>query len=95
MSSSVEGGRKLTVLSQVSNECGLAQSAREDIAGTNIAGVRERYRGKLLLKEGKLQGLIFTGNIRQAGIFLPKIGQFLEKGYWGTMPFFEPENIRV
>jgi len=50
---------------------------------------------KLLIKEGKLQGLIFVGDIQQAGILFQKLGQFLERGYWGSIPLVEVESIRV
>lgn len=105
------------------------------VAGANMAGVSDRYKGsmamnsfqlfglsvvslgqievtdnvdekilmyptsgsyqRLLIKEGRLLGLIFVGDIQQAGILLPKIGQFLERGYWGTIPLVEVEDFQV
>ncbi|SHI25485.1 NAD(P)/FAD-dependent oxidoreductase [Desulfosporosinus lacus] len=50
---------------------------------------------KLLIKEGKFLGLIFVRDIQQAGILFPKIGQFLEQGYWGSISLVEVENIQV
>lgn len=105
------------------------------VAGANMAGVRDSYKGsmamnsfqlfglsvvslgqieveenvdekvlryptsgsyqKLLIKEGKLRGLIFVGDIQQAGILFPKIGQSLEQGYWGSIPLVEVQDFQV
>lgn len=105
------------------------------VAGANMAGVSDRYKGsmamnsfqlfglsvvslgqievtddvdekilmyptsgsykKLLIKEGKLLGLIFVGDIQQAGILFSKVGQFLERGYWGSIPLVEVEDFQV
>lgn len=48
---------------------------------------------KLFLKEGKLLGIIFVGDIQQAGLLFHKHGKSLEQGYFGIIPLVEVENV--
>jgi len=50
---------------------------------------------KLFLKEGKLLGIIFVGDIQQAGLLFHKHGKSLQQGYFGTIPLVEVENVYV
>lgn len=64
-------------------------------------GVEERIIGypasgayqKLFLKDEKLLGIIFVGDIQQAGLLFHKHGKPLPQGFSGTLPLVEVENI--
>jgi len=48
---------------------------------------------KLFLKEDKLLGLIFIGDIQQAGLLFHKHGKPLQEGYIGNIPLVDVENV--
>ncbi len=48
---------------------------------------------KLFLKDGKLLGIIFIGDIQQAGLLFHKHGKSLEQGYLGNIPLLEVANV--
>lgn len=49
------------------------------------------YR-KVLIKEGKLIGLLFVGDIQEAGVLYHKLGQPLHQGYWGSIQVLDIEE---
>ena len=48
---------------------------------------------KLLLKDGKLLGLIFVGDIQQAGVLFYKLGQPPQNGYFGSIRLADVGSI--
>jgi len=50
---------------------------------------------KLVVQDGKLMGLIFVGDVQQAGVLFHKIGEDVGHGYWSKLRPVEPENIYV
>ena len=50
---------------------------------------------KLILEGGKLRGLIFVGDIQQAGPLFYKQGQMLNQGFLGSISLTEPESVGV
>lgn len=48
---------------------------------------------KLLLEDGRLTGLIFAGEVQEAGILYHKLGQRLNQGYWGSLRVSDPEYM--
>lgn len=48
---------------------------------------------KLLLEDGRLTGLLFAGEVQEAGIMYHKLGQRLNQGYWGSLRVSDPEYM--
>jgi len=46
---------------------------------------------KLLLEDGRLTGLLFAGDVQEAGVMYHKLGQPLNQGYWGSLKVSDPE----
>lgn len=48
---------------------------------------------KLLLEDGRLTGLLFAGDVQEAGVMYHKLGQPLNQGYLGSLKVSDPEFI--
>lgn len=48
---------------------------------------------KILLENGLLTGLLFAGEVQEAGIMYHKLGQRLNQGYWGSVRVTDPEYM--
>jgi len=48
---------------------------------------------KLLLEDGCLTGLLFVGEVQEAGIMYHKLGQRLNQGYWGSLRVTDSEYM--
>ncbi|MHB1653671.1 MAG: NAD(P)/FAD-dependent oxidoreductase [Desulfitobacteriaceae bacterium] len=68
-------GLKIVSLGQIEGEGGM----EEVILKFPASGAYQ----KLFFKEQKLAGLIFSGDIQQAGVLFHKLGESLNQGYWG------------
>lgn len=66
---------------------------KEDVQEKIIQFSTSGYYQKLLLKRGKLIGLIFVGDIQQAGILFHKQGQFPQEGFCGNLRLAEVDSI--
>lgn len=48
---------------------------------------------KLLLENGCLTGLLFAGEVREAGIMYHKLGQLPNQGYWASLKVLDVEDM--
>jgi len=48
---------------------------------------------KLLLEDGRLTGLLFAGEVQEAGVLYHKLGQQLNQGYWGSLRLLDVEDM--
>lgn len=74
-------GFPIVSLGQVFKE----DNVEEIIISHPISGI---YK-KLMISDGKLVGLLFVGDVQDAGPLFHKLGQHLGKGYWGRNSIFE------